>query len=260
MLHFLGMKKSIPLIVGNWKLHPATTKEAVMLATDVVKKSTKREVPYIAIAPGYVHLHEVQKKIVKGPVGLVAQDMSTASLGAFTGEISVLQLKDCGVEMVILGHSERRAMGETDELIREKTELALKHRLVPIVCIGEKNRDSKGNYLTFIEQQIKILVQGMTTAQLKKIVIAYEPIWAIGTGKTATVDDVKEMQLFIQSVLSTLFDRKVAGSVRLLYGGSVKPHNAKELQTGGGMNGFLVGGASLKADDFVEIIKQSVAQ
>jgi len=253
------MKKSIPLIVGNWKLHPATSAEATELATAVAKKSKKVETPYIGIGPGYVHLADVAKKIAKSPVSLVAQDVSTASLGAFTGEVSLLQLKDLGVEMVILGHSERRAMGESDELVREKAELVLKHRLIPIVCIGEQKRDEKGDYLNFVEKQIIALTSGMPAAVLKKIVIAYEPIWAIGTGKTATVEDVKEMQLFIESVLTKLFDRKTAQSMRLLYGGSVKPANAKELQKGGGMNGFLVGGASLKAEDFMEIIHQSVA-
>lgn len=260
MLQFLGMKKSIPLIVGNWKLHPSTQAEAVALAAAVAKKCAKLEHAYVAVAPGYVHLSEVQKKLAKNPVGLVAQNMSTASVGAFTGEVSVLQLKDMGVEYVILGHSERRAMGESDTLIREKIELVLKHRLVPIVCIGEKKRDEKGDYLGFIEQQIIALTHGLPAVQLKKVVIAYEPIWAIGTGKTATVEDVKEMQLFIESVLAKLFDRKTAQSVRLLYGGSVKPGNAQELQAGGGMQGFLVGGASLKAEDFLEIIHKSVAK
>jgi triosephosphate isomerase len=259
MLQFLHMKKSIPLIVGNWKLHPATLAEAVTLASAVAKKCAKLEAPYVAVAPGYVHLTGVQKKIAKGPVSLVAQNMSTASVGAFTGEVSVLQLKDAGIEFVILGHSERRAIGETDTEIREKAELALKHRIVPIVCIGEKKRDEKGDYLGFVEKQIIVLTQGMPAAQLKKIVLAYEPIWAIGTGKTATVDDVKEMQIFIESVLTKLFDRKTAQSLRLLYGGSVKPANAQELQMGGGMDGFLVGGASLKAEDFLEIIYKSVA-
>jgi len=253
------MKKSNPLIVGNWKLNPVTQVDAVALATEVVKKMKKVEGVHVAIAPPYPYLIPVEKKTANSLVGLSAQDVSTVNMGASTGEVSILQLKDIGCEFVILGHSERRAMGEKDDSIRAKTELVLKHRLTPIVCVGEKKRDEKGDYLAFVEAQLTSLATDLTALQIKKVVIAYEPIWAIGTGKTATVDDVKEMQIFIESVLAKLYDRKTANSVRLLYGGSVKPHNSATLQAGGGMNGFLVGGASLKAEDFTEIITQSIA-
>jgi len=253
------MKKSVPLIVGNWKLSPVTQADALALASLVAKKHKKNDEPYVAIAPPYVYLHEVQKKITNSTVALAAQNVSDKNMGAFTGEISVLQLKDAGTQFVIIGHSERRAAGETDELIQQKALLVLKHRLTPIVCIGERVRDEKGDFFTFVEKQIQALTKDLPAAQVKKVVIAYEPIWAIGTGQTATVEDVKEMQLFIESVLTKLFDRKTAKSVRLLYGGSVKPHNAKMLQAGGGMNGFLVGGASLMAEDFLTIIQEAVA-
>jgi triosephosphate isomerase len=206
-----------------------------------------------------VYLSDVGKKVAKGPVSLGAQDVYEKNIGAHTGEISGLQLKDLGVEFVIIGHSERRANGETDEAVLAKTQMTLKHRLTPIVCVGERERDENGNFFTFVESQLRSLARGLTATQIKKVVIAYEPIWAIGTGKTATANDVKEMQLFIESVLTKLYDRRVAKSVRLLYGGSVKPHNSEELHQEGGMNGFLVGGASLKADDFTAIIK-SVAK
>jgi triosephosphate isomerase len=252
------MKKSNPLIVGNWKLNPVTQTEAVDLAAGVAKKVKKVENAHFAIAPPYPYLSQVEKKIHKSEVALAAQDVSLANIGAFTGEVSILQLKDLGVEFVILGHSERRAMGEKDDSISEKTALVLKNRLIPIVCIGEKKRDSKGDFLAFVEAQITSLAAGLTSAQIKKVIIAYEPIWAIGTGKTATVDDVKEMQIFIESILTKLYDRKIAKAVRLLYGGSVKPHNAAELQAGGGMRGFLVGGASLRPEDFSGIITESI--
>jgi triosephosphate isomerase len=258
MLQFLHMKKSNPLIVGNWKLNPVTQAEAVDLAAGVAKKVKKIENAHFAIAPSYPHLSQVEKKIHASAVALAAQDVSLANIGAFTGEVSILQLKDLGVEFVILGHSERRAMGEKDQSICEKTALVLKHRLIPIVCIGEKKRDAKGDFLAYVEAQITSLSAGLTAAQIKKVILAYEPIWAIGTGKTATVDDVKEMQIFIESILTKLYNRKIAKSVRLLYGGSVKPHNAAELQSGGGMNGFLVGGASLKAEDFGQIVTESI--
>lgn len=252
------LKKTNPLIAGNWKLNPVTQSDAIALAAGVVQKTKKIENVHIAIAPPYPYLVPVEKKTNKSAVALCAQDVSTANMGAFTGEVSILQLKDIGTEYIILGHSERRAMGETDDSVREKMLLTLKYRLTPIVCIGEKKRDEKGDYLSFVESQLTNLAQDVTAAHIKKVVIAYEPIWAIGTGKTATVEDVKEMQIFIESVLAKLYDRKTAKAVRLLYGGSVKSYNAAQLQAGGGMNGFLVGGASLKAEDFAELIKESV--
>lgn len=249
------MKKTVPLIVGNWKLNPVTLSDATNLAKNITAKNKKVTEPYIAIAPSFVYLHEVRKKIDKSPVSLAAQDVFYKNIGAHTGEISVLQLKDLGVELVIIGHSERRAMGETDQEILDKVLMCLKHKLVPIVCIGESERDDQGHFFNFVEDQLRSLAGGLTPAQMKKVVLAYEPIWAIGTGNTATKEDVKEMQLFIESVLTKLYDRRVARGIRLIYGGSVKPANAKELHADGGMNGFLVGGASLKAEDFTDIIK-----
>lgn len=246
------MKRTVPLVVGNWKLHPTTLTEATELAA-AVAKNTKTEEPYVAVAPPFPYLLEVKKKIQKRPIMLGAQDVYEQAVGPFTGEVSVTQLKDLGATFVIIGHSERRAMGETDEQVRAKTDLVLKHRLTPIVCIGERERDEQGNFYSFIERQLHMLVDGLKPAELKRLVIAYEPIWAIGTGNTATADDVKEMQLFIETSLTKRFGRAAAQAVRLLYGGSVKPHNAAELHHEGGMDGFLVGGASLKASDFHEI-------
>ena len=252
------MKKTIPLIIGNWKLNPLTQSDAIALAQGVVKKHKKTEEPYVAIAPPYPFLTEVQKKIAKSSVALAAQDVSEMAVGAFTGEVSAAQLKNVGTEFCIVGHSERRAMGETDEQVLLKVQAVLKYKMTPVVCIGERKRDENGNFFSFVEKQLMSLASGLSAAQMKKIVIAYEPIWAIGTGDTATVEDVKEMQLFIESVLTKVYDRTTARNVRLLYGGSVKPHNAEELQQGGGMMGFLVGGASLKAEDFLEIIHKSI--
>ena len=251
------MKRNIPLIVGNWKLNPQTLKEATKLAAGVATYQIKAYTAYVVMAPGFLYITEVHKKISLSSVLLGAQNLTKEPMGAFTGETSAMQLRGLGVDFVIIGHSERRAMGETDELVQAKTLQAFKNRLMPIVCIGESKRDTQGEFFSFVEKQIRALAKGLTTAQIKKIVIAYEPIWAIGTGKTATTEDVKEMQLFIVSVLAKLFDRKTADAVRLLYGGSVKPHNAAELHKEGGMNGFLVGGASLKAKDFSNIIKAS---
>lgn len=252
------MKKSIPLIVGNWKCNPVTTKQAEALAAGVVKAHKKSESPYVVVAPTALHTAAVSKKIGKSPVMLAAQTVSPYTVGAHTGEHTVNQFKDQGAQFVIIGHSERRASGVTDADVFEKLQAVLAGKLTPIVCIGEQKRDRNGNFFKEIEKQIRSFAKELTPAQLKKVVIAYEPIWAIGTGKTAIADDVKEMQLFIEKVLTKLHDRKIAQSVRLLYGGSVKPHNAAQLHAVGDMGGFLVGGASLKAADFIAITKAVV--
>jgi len=249
------MKKSTPLIVGNWKLNPVTMTEAVTLASAIARKQKIASETKIAIAPPFIYLSDIGKKIKKSAVSLVAQDVYFKDVGAHTGEISALQLKDLGVEYVIIGHSERRAMGESDVDVQQKVQIVLKHKLVPIVCIGERERDEQGNFFSFVEAQLRSLAEVLPATLIKKVVIAYEPIWAIGTGKTATADNVKEMQLFIETVLTKIYDRPTARAVTLLYGGSVKPQNAFLLYTEGGMNGFLVGGASLNSEDFVNIIK-----
>ena len=249
------MKKTVPLIVGNWKLNPVKLMDAAELAQAIARIQKNIPEPYVAIAPPFPYLSEVGKKIQKSSVALAAQDVYFKDIGAHTGEVSVLQLKDLGVEYVIVGHSERRAIGETDIDVQRKVQTILKHKLVPIVCVGERERDEQGNFFNFIEEQLKSLADVLPAAQIKKIVIAYEPIWAIGTGITATAEDVKEMQLFIETVLTKIYDRPTARAVRLLYGGSVKPQNAAEIHKEGDMNGFLVGGASLNADDFGAIIK-----
>ncbi len=247
------MKRTV-LVIGNWKLNPQTSNDAGKLAADLVKKYKPQEAVTVAIAPSFLHIGEAAKKIGRKPIFLAAQNVATEPMGPFTGEVSAAQLRDMKVTYVIIGHSERRAMGETDELLQKKIQIALKHNLIPVICIGEKERDTQGNFFTFIEKQVKAIVAVLPAAQVKKVVIAYEPIWAIGTGKTATAADVKEMQLFLFSTLTKLYDRATAAKITLLYGGSVKKENAAELHKEGGMNGFLVGGASLKSDDFIQII------
>lgn len=247
------MKRTV-LIVGNWKLNPNSLADATTLVSAIVKKYKPQPQLTVAIAPPYVYLSEVAKKIGRKAVLLAAQDVSLEPMGAFTGDVSALQLRDLKTEYVIIGHSERRARGETDEQVQRKVLAALKSKLTPVVCIGERDRDTQGNFYTFIETQVKALASVLSATDIKKVVIAYEPIWAIGTGKTATAADVKEMQLFLLAALTKLYDKPTAQKVTLLYGGSVKPDNARAIHTEGGMNGFLVGGASLKADDFISII------
>ena len=253
MVRWWGMKRTA-LVIGNWKLNPSNEKDAAALITNVSKKLRAKDQVKVAVAPPFVYLASAAKAMGKKSLLLAAQDVASEAMGPFTGEISALQLRDLKVEYVIIGHSERRAMGETDEMVQKKVLMALKNKLTPVVCIGERERDSQGSFYTFIEKQVKALASILTPADLKKVVIAYEPIWAIGTGKTATAADVKEMQLFLLTVLTKLYDKPTAQKVTLIYGGSVKPDNAKELHTEGGMSGFLVGGASLKAEDFNSII------
>ncbi|MCA9367885.1 triose-phosphate isomerase, partial [Candidatus Kaiserbacteria bacterium] len=216
--------KHTPLVVGNWKQNPMTQADALSLAKAVAKAEKKTESTLVAVAPPHIYLSIVQKALQKSPIVLGAQTVSVHDGGAHTGEISARQLKDLGVSYVIVGHSEQRAAGVTNTDVEGKIDKIFKAGCTPIVCVGEQTRDEHGDFFSFIEGQLRSLARGLTAAQLKKLVIAYEPIWAIGTGKTATAADVKEMQLFIESVLTKLYDRKTAQAICLLYGGSVKPH------------------------------------
>jgi triosephosphate isomerase len=245
----------VPLVVGNWKLNPVTMVEAKKIFTTInqrVKKLTQAEV---MIAPPFPFIPELIKSAARGPIGIGAQNIFYEEKGAFTGEVSATLLAGLGVKSVIIGHSERRARGETDADVQRKVRAALQRKLIPIVCIGEQSRDGNGQFFNVIEQQLLSLVVALTPAEIKRVIIAYEPIWAIGTGLNATPENVKEMQLFITTFLTKHFDRATAKRVRLLYGGSVKADNAEVLHAEGGMQGFLVGGASLLPDDFIQIIK-----
>ncbi len=258
MIQSFDMKRKIPLVVANWKLNPTSLAEAKTLFTEVKRKLVKITDTEVIIAPPFLYISEFSKSIKSEGLQLGAQDVYYEEIGPFTGEISTSQLNDLGVKYIIVGHSERRAMGETDEIVNKKTRAILKRKLTPIVCIGERSRDEQGLFFNEIEKQIKSLTNGFSALELSRIIIAYEPIWAIGTGKTATVEDVKEMQLFIISTLSKLYDRKTAEKIHLIYGGSVKASISKELYEQGGMDGFLVGGASLNAEEFVNIVKSTI--
>jgi triosephosphate isomerase len=258
MIQFLGMKHTPALVIGNWKLNPSTAAEAKTLFGEIKKKLPKILTTKVVVAPPFLFipvLAALGNKITKQKIALGAQDVFYEERGAITGEIGPGMLASFGVEYIIIGHSERRALGESDVQVNKKVQAVLKRKLIPIVCIGEKVRDSQGQFFNDIAIQLRSLAKDLTEAQLQKVIIAYEPIWAIGTGATATVEDVKEMQLFIVSTLTKLYPRKAAEKIKLLYGGSVKESNAKSLYEEGGMDGFLVGGASLIASEFIAIIK-----
>lgn len=251
------MKKGIPpLVIGNWKMNPQSVTLSIKLASALKKSVQKISDVDVVVAPPHVYIDAMVK--VRGSAKtftLGAQNVHHEGLGAHTGEISIPMLKSFGVTHVILGHSERRAGGETDELVNQKLTATIKSGLVGVVCVGEIKRDHNGQYLSHVESQIRKSLATVSKSKLGQVVIAYEPIWAIGTGNTATAGDVHEMKLFIEKVLSDLYGRNLAQKVRIIYGGSVNEKNSRELFTEGMVDGFLVGGASLHADEFTQIIK-----
>lgn len=246
----------IPLIIGNWKMNPDTVGAAKKLFIDI-RKGLGRHKPQaeIVIAAPFPFLSELERLSPSQRILLGAQDIHHEKGGAYTGEVSLSMLQSVGVSHIIIGHSERRAAGETDHEIYENTQAVLKGKEVAVVCVGEKERDLHGNYFSVVEAQLRSAIREVKPAQLSSLVIAYEPVWAIGTGHTATAADAQEMKLFIQKILTDRFGRSALKKVRIVYGGSVKPQNAKALLEEGNVDGFLIGGASLKATDFCNIIK-----
>ncbi len=240
-------------IAGNWKMHK-TTKEAVELANALVEKLSGCD-HKLMIAPPFTALDAVSKVVKNSNIHLAAQNMASEEAGAHTGEISPLMLNDLGVSVVILGHSERRAVyGETDKLINKKIKLALKHNLEVVFCIGEtlQERES-GKAEEVVKNQIKAGLQEISESDLKKITIAYEPVWAIGTGKTATPEDANAIHQVIRALIAELYSENSAENLIIQYGGSVKPANVADLMAMKDIDGALVGGASLSVENFSPI-------
>jgi triosephosphate isomerase len=231
--------------------------DAVSLAKGVVESAGEDPHVDIALCPPSVYLGVVADVVAGTPVELGAQNLYAADDGAFTGEVNASMLTDVGCRYVILGHSERRAlMGETDAQVNEKLGAALAGNLVPIVCVGETLEDREaGNTEKVVETQIRRSLAGLDEVRAAGIVIAYEPVWAIGTGKTASPEQAEEVHAFIRKLLGELFTDDVAAQIRIQYGGSVKPGNAKELLGQPNIDGALVGGASLNAAVFAGIIE-----
>lgn len=245
-----------PLIAGNWKLNKtlAAAKELAAGLADQCRQIDDRE---IVIAPVYTALAAVAEIIKGTPVRLAAQNCYPQESGAFTGEVSPLFLKDCGCDFVIIGHSERRQLlGETDAFINQKVLKAVETGLKPILCIGETLQEREDDrMLEVLTQQVRGGLAKLTKEAMAEVVVAYEPVWAIGTGKTATDDQAQDAHSFIRGLLQGLFDPEVAAQTRILYGGSVKPGNVDGLMAQDDIDGALVGGASLNIDDFVRIVK-----
>lgn len=248
-----------PFIAGNWKMH-MTIPEAGALAAAVVRASQGLPEAKIVLAPPFTALSEVRKVIAGSRVGLAGQDLFWEDKGAFTGEISGPMLKDAGCGYVIIGHSERRQFfGETDAGVNKKIKAALKSGLSPIVCIGESLEERDRNEtMPKVSRQIEDGLAGIDAEGFGRTVIAYEPIWAIGTGRTATPAQAEEVHAVIREKLSLKYGKAAARCVIILYGGSVKPANSAALFGEDNIDGFLVGGASLDADSFVQIASEAI--
>jgi triosephosphate isomerase len=247
-------------VCGNWKMH-RTAGEAISLATEVVAglAGVSPDVQ-VAVAPPFTALHAVAQALTRGgPVELAAQDVHWEPQGAFTGEISAAMLADACCTHCIVGHSERRQhFGETDETVRRRVGALLAARIRPIVCVGETLAEREANRtLEVVDRQVRRGLAGLSAEQLAQLTVAYEPVWAIGTGKTATTAQAQEVHAAIRKILREL-GGAVADQVRIQYGGSVKPDNAAELMSQPDVDGALVGGASLKATDFVAIVKGAI--
>jgi triosephosphate isomerase (TIM) len=251
-------RKREVLVVGNWKLNPTSQAKANALFADIKKTVRSNNAnAKIAVCTPFIFIGGLGKYASTGRVALGAQDAFYEMQGAFTGEISPSMLKDAGVSYVIVGHSERRALGEGNEMVGKKASAVLATGLTAVVCVGENTRDAHGDYFTVIETQLKAILGHVQQQHLSRLVFAYEPVWAIGTGKHATAEDVHEMKLFIQKVIADNIGRAAVIKIRILYGGSVNKDNAQELLVEGQVDGFLVGGASLKVAEFKGIVEIS---
>ena len=250
------MGSRVPLLAGNWKMH-GTPAEAVELASALRDRLADVEDRDILVAPTFPALSAVTACLKGTRLLLAGQNLHWEEKGAFTGEVSGAMLVGAGCSHVIVGHSERRHIfGETDEHVARKTKAALRDGLVPIVCIGETAEQRKSNEtMQAIERQLSTALAGTNADQLLRIVVAYEPVWAIGTGNVATPQQAQEVHAAIRRLLGELVNPDVAAVVRILYGGSVKPDNIDTLMSQLDVDGALVGGASLKADDFERIVR-----
>ncbi|MEN8790349.1 MAG: triose-phosphate isomerase [Flavobacteriaceae bacterium] len=243
------------IVAGNWKMNK-NLQETIYLAEDIASKIGETQAE-VMVAPTFVNLSAAVSALESSMIEVVAQNMHFAESGAYTGEISAGMLKAIGVKTVIIGHSERRAyFGETDELLSKKVKAALENDLRVIFCFGEELADRQsGNHFNVVESQLKNALFSLSADDWKNIVLAYEPVWAIGTGETASPEQAQEMHAFVRQTVMDGFNQDIADDVTILYGGSVKPGNAAEIFAKPDVDGGLIGGAALKTDDFLAIVK-----
>ncbi|MBW2966652.1 triose-phosphate isomerase [Candidatus Woesearchaeota archaeon] len=245
-----------PIIAGNWKMN-LNNAEAIDLVNELIPLVKDVADVEIVICPAFTALSEVFRVVDGTNILLGAQDVYFEEKGAFTSQISCDMLKDVGCTYVIIGHSERRQyFGETDESVNKKVKMVLSHGLKPIICVGETLEQREANQtMKIIEEQVKAALNGITKEQMNNVIIAYEPIWAIGTGKTAMPEQAQEVHAFIRNLVLNIYDSDIADNLRIQYGGSVKPDNVKELMEQEDIDGGLIGGASLEAESFSKIVK-----
>ena len=250
-----------PFMAGNWKLN-TDSHSSVALAKAVAAGSADLAGDHVdvAVMPPFVYLQAVAQAVSSSAVAVGAQDVYFEQKGAFTGEISPAMLKDVGCTYVLCGHSERRhVIGESDELVGRKVTAAINGGLLPNLCVGELLDERDGSKTeNVVERHLRTGLAGLDAERMSAVTIAYEPVWAIGTGRTATPQQAQEVHLFIRGLLAKMYGKDLAREIRILYGGSVKPENARELMAQADVDGLLVGGASLKADDFIKIIQAGV--
>ena len=246
------MRKQI--VAGNWKMNNDLAQTMTLL--NDLKNHEQTSMAEVMIAPTFTNLYSAFETLKGDNIEVIAQNMHFALNGAYTGEISAQMLKSIGVQTVILGHSERRAyFGETDELLAQKTNTALENNMRVIFCFGEELTDRKSdNHFSIVENQIKNALFHLSESDWDNIVLAYEPVWAIGTGETASPEQAQEMHAFIRNTIEKQYNENVAQGVSILYGGSVKPGNAKEIFSNPDVDGGLIGGAALNAEDFFAIV------
>jgi triosephosphate isomerase len=246
------MKTRKKLVIGNWKMNVMIVPEAKKLVQSVKRKTTKVRKTDIIFCPPAIYLHTLSG--MKGKYKLGAQNVSADDMGAHTGEISALQLRQFGVSYVIVGHSERRKDGETDEMVSKKIQHVLRAGMTPIVCIGEWKRDDEGAYLGFIKNQIIKCLTGVTKSQISDVIVMYEPVWCISPHKAMNGHEIHEMVLYMRKCLRDMFGT-YADAVQVIYGGSVSPDNAEDIFKNGMADGVLPGRDSLDAVKFSEIAK-----
>ncbi len=247
------MKKRI--IVGNWKMNPTTQEEAKRLYKSAKKVSDKLKNVTVVACPPFVYIPTLLKSKKESSVAVGAQDSYFETQGSYTGEVSPLMLKDLGVSYVIIGHSERRIKGETNELISNKVNVALEADLNVILCVGEKERNENGSHLEFLKEQIKNSLNKVHKKNISKLLVAYEPVWAIGAKEAMSPENIYEMTIFVKKVLSDMYGHDQAISTPVLYGGSVNFRNALDIFVKGQVDGLLVGRESVNSDGFAELLK-----